>query len=72
MAVIPDMPIADWLILAALAIVIAVTRMVARRHPKIPPALSGREDDAALDGPRPQEDLEIVNPRLQHARRTVG
>ena len=38
MAVIAGLlPLADWLILAALAVVIAVTRLIARRHPKIPP-----------------------------------
>lgn len=30
------MPLADWLILGALAVVILLTRLIARRHPKVP------------------------------------
>ena len=30
-------PVADWLMLAALAVVIALTVRYARRHPKVPP-----------------------------------
>jgi len=31
------LPLADWIILALLAVVIAGSRVWARRHPKIPP-----------------------------------
>ena len=31
------LPLADWFILAALAVVLVVTRLIARRHPKVPP-----------------------------------
>ena len=31
------LPLADWAILAALAVVILLIRVIARRHPKIPP-----------------------------------
>jgi len=32
-----SLPLADWLILAALGIVIAMAVRYARRHPKVPP-----------------------------------
>ena len=32
------LPLADWLIAAAVLVLVAVTRLIARRHPKIPPA----------------------------------
>jgi hypothetical protein len=31
------LPVVDWIILAALAVVIALSIRYARRHPKIPP-----------------------------------
>ena len=31
------LPLADWLILAVLAVVIVLSRLWARRHPKVPP-----------------------------------
>jgi hypothetical protein len=34
---VPGLPLADWLILAALAVVIGLTIRWARRHPKVPP-----------------------------------
>ena len=30
-------PLARWLILAALAVILLLTRVIARHHPKIPP-----------------------------------
>lgn len=33
----PGLPLADWVILAALVIVILLTVRWARRHPKVPP-----------------------------------
>ena len=33
----PGMPPADWVILAALGVVIALAVRYARRHPKVPP-----------------------------------
>ena len=31
------LPLADWVITAATAIVIVLSRLYARRHPKVPP-----------------------------------
>jgi hypothetical protein len=33
----PDLPLADWLILVALVVVILMTIRWARRHPRVPP-----------------------------------
>ena len=47
-----SLPLADWLILAALAIVIALAVRYARTHPRVP-----QEDG---------EDVEVIDPELEH------
>ena len=36
--------LADWLVLAALAVVIAVTRLIARHHPKVSAGLEQSDE----------------------------
>ena len=60
------MPPADWLILAALAIVIALAVRYARRHPKVPPEVLAAAA-VSRDG---VEDVPVLNPE-PHAGRTL-